>query len=242
MSRFTSWNGSTPLLACVVIALLAVGGSAIAGANRSSKGLSKSQVKKMVRKEIRTMAPKLSVRHAKRADRADVARLARDARRAERSATAEHAVQASTAVEATNAAAVNGVKTTPVAFQRKSGTASETILSVGGLTVNAACEAGGHISIVATTSINGASIFTSAVNLEVDDNNSNARMEDGSFNSGDAFDLLAGSSGSSALVTFSYSAPGPDSLIGTFAVDEDHSAAGACDVRGQVTSGFLPPP
>ncbi|HTU14217.1 MAG TPA: hypothetical protein VMF31_03395 [Solirubrobacterales bacterium] len=241
-SRFTTWGGSPVLLAAALVVAISLVGTAIAGRENSSSSLSRADVKKVVRKQIRALAPRLSVARAKRANNANSAQSAVVAQRAEKSESADHATRANMASESQNAAQVNGIKMTPVYYERNPGSATETILDAAGLALKAACAADGKISITATTSFDGASIFSSAVDTNSNNNNSNADEESGSFDIGDQFDLLAGSNGDPALITFEYDGAGPDSLVGVVTADQHHPAGDACRVRGQVSSGFLPPP
>jgi hypothetical protein len=83
MSRLTSKRPSAAFIVAVVALSFAIVGSAIAGTDSAKKALSKSQVKKIAKKQankaIKKAAPGLSVSHASTADTATSATSATNA-------------------------------------------------------------------------------------------------------------------------------------------------------------------
>ena len=216
--RLTStFRVSHALTISVVACVLGVAGTAIAqrdatDTSRSEKNapkLSKQQVKRIAQRQIRQTAPTLSVLQAERAGVA---------------ASSETAVN------------VNGVGVGAVRFQLSQGQSGEKVFESQGLVVRAACSSGA-ISLTASTSRPAASIYTSFVSTNTNNNNWNADIENGGFGAGTTFDLLAGSGGGPGIVSFGFIASGdqPVPLTGTILVD-------GCQAHGHTLSGLAPQP
>jgi hypothetical protein len=95
---------------------------------------------------------------------------------------------ASNASNATNAGRVNGRSVEKFAFVAGPGAAATNVLSLSGLTLIAACNAGPALSVSATTSVSGAFIHSSGVRQAVPD--AAFYVADDAFNIGDSFDPL----------------------------------------------------
>ena len=109
-----------------------------------------------------------------------------------------------------------------------------TIYSRSGLTISATCGAGNNIAVTAATAKENASIYTTVVDTDENDNNLNDDSESANFDVGDTFDLLAGNDGNPGLVTFEYDVNDGTTVTGTFSVDEDNNAGGGCQAHGVV--------
>ncbi len=151
-------------------------------------------------------------------------------------AAAVNATNATNAVNATNATNVSGVFTSKINYNADANGGPQSIFSRAGLTLTAACDGGTNISIEATTSKNDASIYTTVVDTDADDNNSNDDLESGEFDLGEKFNLLAGNDGNPGLVTFEYDANDGTTVTGTFSVDEDNTPGADCQAHGVVFS------
>jgi hypothetical protein len=97
-------HAKAAVVVCAAV-IAAVTGTALAGPDAQSSGLTKSKVKKIVRQQVAQLAPTLHVASADRATRADSATSADTARSAE---TATSAATATTAETAKNAEALGG--------------------------------------------------------------------------------------------------------------------------------------
>ena len=86
--------------------------------------------------------------------------------------------------------------------------------------MTAACAAGADISINATTSKQNSSIYTSVVDTDAANNNSNNDLENGAFDVGTNFNLLVANDGNPGLITFKYNATDNASVTGTIATNE----------------------
>lgn len=152
-------------------------------------------------------------------------------------ATAVNAMNAVNATNAINATNVGGVFTSKINYNANPISGPQAIFSRAGLTLTAACASGANISVEATTSKNDASIYTTVVNTDMDDNNSNDDLESGDFDLGDKFNLLAKSEGNPGLATFEYDANDGTTVTGTLSVDEDNEPGADCQAHGVVFSG-----
>jgi hypothetical protein len=98
------------------------------------------------------------------------------------------------AANAANASKVNGLTVQKFAFRAAPVASSANVLNLGGLALNAACNAGTQLSMSATTTVGGAIIHSGGTwdltpgggpNMEQD-----FYLEDDTFNVGDTFDPL----------------------------------------------------
>jgi hypothetical protein len=104
------------------------------------------------------------------------------------------------AKEATHAASadrVNGLAVQKFAFRAAPGTGSTNVLNLGGLALNAACNAGPALSVSATTNASGAVVHSGGTWSGV---TGAFYVEDDAFNVGESFDVLQdGTTGSNNL-------------------------------------------
>jgi hypothetical protein len=166
--------------------------------------------------------------HASTADKATSADKATTA------TTADKASSANSAANAGNADTVGGVGVAEINYNGESVSSGTVIYSRAGLTLTAGCAAGDNIEIAATTSKANASIYTTVVDTDADDNNLNDDEESGGFDPGADFDLLAGNDGNPGLITFEYDANDGTTVTGTLSVDEDNSDGAQCQAHGVV--------
>jgi hypothetical protein len=145
---------------------------------------------------------------------------------------AARADSANTATNAANADTVNGLKVTKIDYG-SSVEAPTVVFSEVGLTITADC-AGGSVSLAATTSKEDSSILSSVTDTDNPDLEG-GHEENGNFDVGDSFDLLAGDEGNPALITFGYFAPDGSTVTGILATDE--GGPGGCEANGTITSG-----
>jgi hypothetical protein len=118
----------TPALVISVLALIvAVGGGSFAIASLNSNKVKKI-AKQQANKQIKKKAPKLSVKHAKTADSAT---------------KATSATNATNATNATTATNVNGTRIDHFFATDPTSTGQHTIATLGNLTLQASCLAGG---------------------------------------------------------------------------------------------------
>ncbi|TMK58407.1 MAG: hypothetical protein E6G51_03110 [Actinobacteria bacterium] len=142
---------------------------------------------------------------------------------------ANSADSAGSAGSAGNANTVGGVGAQEISFSANSGT--QTIYDRSGLRITASCS-GDDVTIIATTSKENSSIYTTVVDTDSLNNNFNEDEETEAFSPGEDFDLLAGNDGNPGLATFAYDAKDGSTVNGTFSADE--SADPDCQVHGVV--------
>lgn len=237
MNRAVPWRPNAATAICVVATAAALATTAIAGPNderaRGQGGLPNSvtskRFKKAVRKEIRRLAPNLTVAAADRADFSSSANRADNARYADASGFAGIAES------------VTGVRASQISYSHAAPSGDAVIFKRLGVTLRAGCASGNNVTLAATTAGNGASIYTSVIDTETNDNNHNAALDNGTFDSGVNFDLLAGAEGDPSMINFAIFPPGSstDSITGSLVTDE---SGDGCRVSGHVLEGFLPPP
>jgi len=138
--------------------------------------------------------------------------------------TADNAGNANTA---NNANAVGGVGAAELSYSADAGT--QTVYDRGGLKITVNC-VGDEVSVTATTNKDNSSIYTSVVDTDAQNNNSNEDEETETFDPGENFNLLAANDGNPGLATFAYDAKDGTTVNGTFSVDE--SADPNCQVHG----------
>jgi hypothetical protein len=134
--------------------------------------------------------------------------------------SANTAKSADTANSAGNANAVNGQQVFKLNYRADEGSGPSTFFNSHGLTITGACGSGEEISVIATTSKDGSSIY-SFVGTDLDpENPAEDDLEGGGFDSGEDFDLLAGTNGNISFVHFEFDALDGTIATGTLAVDE----------------------
>ena len=143
--------------------------------------------------------------------------------------SADTAGSANTAGSAGNANTVGGVGCSEISFSASSG--SQTIYDRSGLRITASCS-GDEVTLIAATSKENSSIYTTVVDTDSNDNNDNEDEETEAFDPGEDFDLLAENDGNPGLATFAYDAKDGTTVNGTFSADE--SASPDCQVHGVV--------
>lgn len=149
--------------------------------------------------------------------------------------TVPSATNATNATNAGNANTVNGQSISKILFRAPAETGTTTLFSGAGLTITASCSGLENITLTATTSKQDSSIYAISVETfftEVFSENE----ESGTFDVGDAFDLLAGGDGNTDLITFEYDATDGSVVTGIINADED-GAPGGCRATGHVTFG-----
>ena len=204
MRHATRFRPSPAFVIAILALVAAVAGTAVAGPV-ANKGVSKGKAKKIADKEIDKKAPGLSVSHAGTAD---------------------------SATSANNANTVNNVKVSPINVSLSSG-GNVSAFNGSGLNIQIACT-GAQLSAVATTTKQDSSIYTSLVDTDGNNNNLNADLESGTFDTGVNFDLLATGDANPGLIHFEYDALDGSSVSGIFSVDEDGTPA--CRASGHVES------
>jgi hypothetical protein len=155
---------------------------------------------------------------------------------ADKASSADKATSADKANSAENANTVGGVGVAEINYNGEAVSSGTVIFSRAGLTLTAGCAAGDNIEVAATTSKENASIYTTVVDTDSNDNNLNDDEESGGFDTGSPFDLLAGNDGNPGLVTFEYDANDGTTVTGTLSVDEDNSDGAQCQAHGVVFS------
>ena len=147
---------------------------------------------------------------------------------------------AATADTAATAGKVNGLTPAKVSYRSPEGTPS-VVYSGGGLVITASC-AGTDLALIATTTKNDGSIYSSLVDLEGGSGSIvSFDTENQEFDAGDSHDLLGGSTQSEedpGLLTFVYENLDGSVVTGTLATDRNGAPGGfACSVIGTVTGG-----
>lgn len=125
----------------------------------------------------------------------------------------------------------NGVQPFDIFFDGDFGD-SKTIFDFGTLRIDATCSGAGQVSVVATTTVDEASIYT-VVHGDTNPTPANpleSDIEGNGFDVGTNFDLLAGGDGNVNLVQYYYDNPNNIDYSGFFSVDEDGSG---CEIHGQ---------
>ncbi len=230
------------VMSSIAVFLILGGASAFAASQLGKNSVGTKQLKKnavtaakIQKNAVTTAKIKDNAVNGAKVDEASLGKVpsATKADSASTATTANTATHATTAQSAVTASSVNGVASTKIDYRANvSGPAQ--IFSGGGLTLSATCAAGDNITINATTSKANASIYTSVVDTDSNDNNLNADLESGGFDVGDNFDLLAGNDGNPGLATFEYDANDGTTVTGTIAVDEDNIAGTQCQAHGVV--------
>ena len=155
--------------------------------------------------------------------------------------SAATAGSANTANSANSAGSVGGLTLRKVNY-RSTNAAATTIFNEGGLQINAACAAGGALTLNARTTKQDSSIYSHFDDLESTGDLFDEDLESGQFDTATIFDLEAGQGGANAgtddpgLLHFQFDALDGTVVTGTLATDE--AAPGSnCRVSGNVIVG-----
>jgi hypothetical protein len=139
---------------------------------------------------------------------------------------------ASNATNATNAGKVNGRSVEKMVFVAGSGAAATNVLTLNGLTVIAACNAGPALSVSATTAVSNSFIHAGGAYTA----SGSYYNGDDSFNIGDSFNVIdnVGAITGSTNVegTLTYARPDGEVVTATFLAQE---TAGGCVFAGTAT-------
>jgi hypothetical protein len=134
---------------------------------------------------------------------------------------------ASNATTATNATKVNGLTVQRIFF-RAPAVNSGNVLNLGGLALNAACNAGNQLSVSATTTVGDALIHSGGTWMGAPANEQDFYVEDDDFDVGDSFDPL---SDSATTVT------GSTSLEGTLVYVRQDGGVVTADFMAEESGG-----
>jgi hypothetical protein len=132
-----------------------------------------------------------------------------------------------TATNATNASEVNGRSVEKIAFIVGAGTPATTVLSLNGLTLNAACSAGPVLSVTANTAVSGAFIRSGGAQAGPAAFYNAADA----FNIGDSFAVL-GPTGTDKEGTLTYARSDGEVVTATFLAEQ---TATGCVFAGTAT-------
>jgi hypothetical protein len=133
-----------------------------------------------------------------------------------------------TVPNASNAGKVNGRSVEKIAFLVGAGTPATSVLSLNGLTLNAACSAGPVLSVAASTSISGAFIHSGGTQAG---GTPSFYLADDTFNVGDSFSVL-GTPADAKQGTLTYARPDGEVVTATFLAEE---TATGCAFAGTAT-------
>ena len=165
------------------------------------------------------------------------AATAQTAVKATSATNATNSTNATTAASAKNADTVGGMSVRKVFYAQNTGAPDQTLFDDAGLRIVGTC-AGGNIDLVATTTKNSSTIYST----DIEDTGTNpsrnvyeADLENQSFIVGSTFSLLAGGNGNVANITFEYNALDGKVVTGTLVTNEN--GATVCEASGTVTSG-----
>jgi hypothetical protein len=145
---------------------------------------------------------------------------------------------AATADSATTAGKANGMTPSKIAFHGTTGPAV-VVYNGGGLVITAGCPATNDLQLIAATTKNDSSIYSSFNDVENDTVLGNDDESQG-FDVGDAYDLLAGDTSGTqdpALLTFVYDAPDGSVVTGSLATDNSDGGGDVCSVTGTILAG-----
>ena len=147
-------------------------------------------------------------------------------------ATVPSATTATTATNAGNAASVGGINVTEVNYRASATGASAVVFAGSGLTITATCAGFNQISLVAHTT--QVASFITAFASSDGGPDVTSTTQNSSFDPGDAFDLLVGTSGNVTRTEFDFSAANGSTVAGEIIADE---GLPDCLATGMVLSG-----
>ena len=152
---------------------------------------------------------------------------------------ADNAATAGSATTASTAGSVGGLVLRKINYRADPVSASQPILDVGGLVLNAACAAGNTLSVTARTTSQNSSIYATASSLDNSTDGDGDRADDlegGGFDTATTFDALVGGDANPNLVTLVYHSEAGTQVTANFVADRASSGAG-CVVHGSAIAG-----
>jgi hypothetical protein len=142
---------------------------------------------------------------------------------------------AGTADTATTAGKANGVTPTKV-FLRVGTGAPVVVFNGSGLVITAGCAATNDLTVLAATTKQDSSIYSSFDDVENDDVLGNDD-ETGGFDVGDLYDLMLGDTTTSqdpSILTFNYDAPDGTVVTGQLSTDNSDGGPDQCSLTGMI--------
>jgi hypothetical protein len=206
----------------MVVAFVALG-VALAGTANALPG--KSRVKKddIARAAVRAQhiyANAVRTKHirARNVTRSKIARRAVNSDLVGQDAlTGENIVESSLGT-VPNASKVNNRSVEKIAFVAGAGTAATTVLSLNGLSISAACNAGPALSVAANTTVGGAWIHAGGTHSG--GGTGSYYNGDDAFNVGDSFDVLLGTGSTGLRGTLTYVRPDGEVVTADYLAEE----------------------
>jgi hypothetical protein len=193
--RLRSYRPSAAMIVAMIALFVAMGGTGYA-----VKRLPKASVGS---KQIRTKAIRTRHIKARAVTRTKIAKDAIDQSLVARDALRGPDILESSlgnvpsATKSVTADKLSGLNLNKFSFRGAAGTSAPAVLNVGGLALNAACNAGPALSVSATTTVSGANIHSGGTWGGA---NQSFYVEDDAFDVGDSFDVLQnGTTGSTNL-------------------------------------------
>jgi hypothetical protein len=221
-ARVLSYRPSAAMIVALIALFVAMGGTTYAVKRLPKASVGSKQIRK---KAVRT-------RHIK-ARNVTRSKIARDA--IDQSLVANNALRGSdilesslgivpSATKATTADKLSGLNLSKFSFRGAAGTSAPNVLNVGGLALNAACNAGPALSVSATTTVSGANIHSGGTWGPLA--NQSFYIEDDAFDVGDTFDVLQNATTDSTNLSGSFVYARADGNIVTVDFLADESPAG----------------
>jgi hypothetical protein len=240
MSRILKHRPSPAMVVAFIALSVALAGtaSALPGRNKVKKGdIARAAVtsRTIARSAVRTQHIRSrSVTRSKIAQRAiDSSLVGNDA------LTGSNILESSlgavpNATKAADAAKVNGLTVQKFVFRGPAVTPSGQVLSIGGLSLNAGCNAGTNLSVSATTTVSGAIIHSGGTWNSAGGAEQDFYSEDNDFSVGNTFDPLADATtaGSSLEGNLVYVRQDGGVVTASFLAQE---SGGFCTFAGTVT-------
>jgi hypothetical protein len=231
MSRITRHRPSPAMVVAFIALSVALAGTATAlpGRNRVKKGdIARSAVtsRTIAKNAVRSRHIKSrNVTRSKIAEKAiDSSLVGTDA------LTGANILESSlgtvpNATKAADASKVNGLSVQKFFFRGPPVTSSTNVLSVGGLALNAGCNAGTNLTVSATTTVGGATVHAGGSWNGLTANEQDFYVEDNDFNVGETFDPLDNT------------ATGSTSLEGSLVYVKQDGGVVTASFLGQETAG-----
>jgi hypothetical protein len=162
--------------------------------------------------------------------------------------TAQSAQSAESAQSAQSAGSVDGLNLAKIDYAAPVGTAQSDVVSIGGVTIQASCSAGGDIAVQARSEVEDSMIHVTTVDPTTSADSGgdtpgdvDSRYgEDDSFDLGQAELLSLPANGDSTHGSFSFAAPNGSVVTASYLIEEDTDALGSandCFVKGTAVQG-----
>jgi hypothetical protein len=184
-ARLRRYRPSAAMIVAVIALFVAMGGTgyAVKRLPRASVGQSQIRAKAIRTRHIKARA----VTRTKIAkDAIDQSLVAKDALRG--TDILESSLgNVPSATKAVTADKLSGLNTYKFSFRGAVGTSAPAVLNIGGLALNAACNAGPALSVSATTSVGGSNVHSGGTWGAA---NQSFYLDDDAFDVGDSFDVL----------------------------------------------------